>query len=199
MGEGPSARPTAIVIGGVNGAGKTSASQSLLAEKLALMTFVNADAIAGGLNAFAPEVAALEAGRIMLTRLHELALARNDFAFETTLAGRSYIRFLRRLRSDGYQVSIYYFWLQTAELAIERVRQRVKRGGHNIPDETVKRRFCRSVSHFWNDYRLECDYWATVDNSAATPSLTAESHAGTITIANPLRWAAFQELVPHAS
>src|SRR4051812_47959223 len=112
MVEGPSSGPTAIVLGGINGAGKTSVSQSLLAEKLALLTFVNADAIAVGLNAFAPDVAALEAGRIMLTRLRELSLARDDFAFETTLAGRSYIRFLRRLRNDGYHVAIYYFWLR---------------------------------------------------------------------------------------
>jgi predicted ABC-type ATPase len=97
----PPEQPVAIVLAGINGAGKTTTSQALLAEQLAVMTFVNADTIARGLNAFAPELAAFDAGRVMLERLQELRAARVDFAFETTLAGRTYLSFLRSLRQDG--------------------------------------------------------------------------------------------------
>src|SRR5438105_9238006 len=126
--------PTVIVLAGPNGAGKTTASRTLLAETLRVMTFVNADVIAQGLAGFDPDSAAVEASRIMLERLHKLAEQRADFAFETTLAARSYAGWLKQLRDTGYTVHLCYFWLASADLAVARVAQRVRRGGHNIPE-----------------------------------------------------------------
>src|SRR5258708_7314114 len=117
----PSSSPTAIVLGGINGAGKTTSSRSLLANTLKVMTFVNADVIAQGLSGFNPEAAALRAGRIMLEQLDELAVQRANFAFETTLAGKTYASWLNSLRESGYKVHLFYFWLSSVEMAIERV------------------------------------------------------------------------------
>src|SRR4051794_1830916 len=121
--------PTVIILAGPNGAGKTTAARTLLAETLHLMTFVNADVIAQGLSGFDPESMAVEAGRIMLQRLHALADRRASFAFETTLAGRSYARWLRSLRGTGYTVHLVYFWLASPDLAVARVAERVRTGG----------------------------------------------------------------------
>lgn len=137
--------PTCIVLAGINGAGKTSASRAILAEALRLMTFVNADTIAMGLSGFNPNSTAFEAGRIMLERLHKLADQRESFAFETTLAGRMYADWLKRLRESGYKVYLFYFRLKSAELAIERVANRVHAGGHHVPDATIRQRFSRSA------------------------------------------------------
>jgi predicted ABC-type ATPase len=137
------------------------------------MTFVNADTIARGLNAFAPETVAFEAGRVMLERLQELRSKRVEFAFESTLAGRTYLSFLRDLRQDGYAVELYYFWLDSPDLAIERVKARVRRGGHNIPEPTIRQRYGRSLRNFWNDYRVLADSWFLYDNSDKDPVLLA--------------------------
>jgi predicted ABC-type ATPase len=120
--------PTVVVLAGPNGAGKSTAAQSVLAETLQVKTFVNADVIAQGLSGFEPESMAMEAGRIMLQRLHALAEQRASFAFETTLAGRSYARWLRSLRATGYTVDLVYFWLASPDLAVARVVERVSRG-----------------------------------------------------------------------
>src|SRR5262245_12378962 len=151
----PPEQPMAIVLAGINGAGKTTAFQKLLADRLAVMCFVNADMIARGLNAIAPESAALQAGRVTLLRLRELRAERADFAFETTLAGKTYLPFLRQLRQDGYGIELYYFWLRTADLAITRVRIRVRSGGHDIPEDTIRQRYGRSLVNFWALYRHE--------------------------------------------
>src|SRR6476646_7838788 len=126
----PFERPSVIVLGGVNGAGKTTASRRLLAEQLAVTSFVNADEIARGLNAFAPESVAMAAGRVLLQRLKELARERTNFAFETTLAGRTYLPVLAELQKAGYAIEIHYFWVRSADLAVRRVRNRVLAGGH---------------------------------------------------------------------
>ncbi len=168
--------PTVVVLGGINGAGKTTASQALLADQLAMMCFVNADMIARGLNAIRPESAALQAGRVMLTRLRELADERADFAFETTLSGKTYISFLRSLRDRGYGVELYYFWLRSADLAVSRVRHRVRRGGHDVPEETIRQRYERSLSNFWTGYRHEADAWWVYDNSEDKTVLVAAGH-----------------------
>lgn len=144
--------PSAIVLAGPNGAGKTTAARTLLSEQLRLMTFVNADVIAQGLAGFDPDSAAIEASRIMLDRLQVLAERRADFAFETTLAGRSYAPRLRALRKDGYQVHLVYFWLANADLAIARVAERVRMGGHHIPDSTVRQRYTRSLRNLFQLY-----------------------------------------------
>src|SRR4051812_32364430 len=126
------AEPRVLILAGPNGAGKTSAARSLLADTLGMMTFVNADAIAVGLSAFDPESVAFTAGRVMLDRIRELAAAKLDFAFETTLSARTYISWLRQMQADGYRLMLFYVWLEDADLAISRVAIRVSQGGHSI-------------------------------------------------------------------
>lgn len=134
-------RPQVAVLAGINGAGKTSASESLLRESLKIPSFTNADTIARGLNAFDVESEAVKAGRIMLEYLHELAKARRSFAFETTLSGRVYARWLGELAHDGYAVHLFYYWLDSADLAVNRVAERVKAGGHSIPVARLRSRW----------------------------------------------------------
>src|SRR5580700_8448462 len=124
--------PSIIILAGINGAGKTTASRSLLANTLKVMTFVNADVIAQGLSGFDPDSAAMRAGQIMLEQLDNLAAQRASFAFETTLAARTYAGKLHSLRESGYAVHLFYFWLESEELAIARVAARVRKGGHHI-------------------------------------------------------------------
>lgn len=195
----PPEQPTVIVLGGINGAGKSTSARTLLAEQLAVRTFVNADEIARGLNAFAPEAVAIAAGRVMLDRLRELSQARADFAFETTLAGRTYLPFLRGLRQDGYAVELYYFWLRSPELAVERVGARVRRGGHGIPESTIRQRYGRSLANFWTGYRPEADSWFVYDNSADEPVLLAAgSGVGSAEVADEAGWQSFRKAVPDA-
>jgi predicted ABC-type ATPase len=159
--------PRVIVLAGANGAGKTTSARTLLADTLKLLTFVNADVIAQGLAGFDPASAALEASRIMLERLHALADQRADFAFETTLAARSYVPWLKSLRQSGYAVELHYFWLSSADLAVARVALRVRQGGHSIPEETIRQRYVRSVENFFRLYRPIVSSWRIYDNSRA--------------------------------
>jgi predicted ABC-type ATPase len=172
--------PTVIVLAGCNGAGKKTSSRSLLANTLKVMTFVNADVIAQGLSGFDPERAALRAGRIMLDHLHELAKQRTDFALETTLSGRTYAGWLDSLRESGYEVNLFYFWLSSAEMAIDRVAARVKKGGHHIPDATVRQRYSRSVNNLFDLYIPVVTSWKLYNNSkVGSPLLIAEGLRGT--------------------
>jgi predicted ABC-type ATPase len=168
--------PSVIVLAGVNGAGKTTSARTILAETLKVMTFVNADVIAQGLAGFDPDSAAIEASRIMLERLHALAAERVNFAFETTLAARSYAPWLRGLRDTGYVVHLVYFWLNHADLAVARVAHRVQRGGHHVPETTIRQRYTRSVQNFFNLYRPAVSSWRVYDNSQeGAPQLIAYS------------------------
>ncbi len=160
--------PRVVILGGINGAGKTTASRDLLANVLKIPTFVNADAIARGLNGINPEAEAFRAGRIMLLHMKELAEERADFAFETTLAARTYASWIRDRRADGYQVHLYYYWLRSPELAIARVAARVQSGGHFVPDDTIRQRYARSASNFFKLYRMLADVWEVYDNSNGT-------------------------------
>lgn len=196
----PRDQPLVVVLGGINGAGKTTTSGVLLGDKSAPIPFVNADTIACGLNAVAPERAAVDAGRIMLNRLNNLAAERADFAFETTLAGRSYISFLRQRRAEGYRVELHYLWLPSPEMSVERVRIRVQSGGHHIPEHTIRQRFPKTLSHFWKDYRPLADTWAVYTNWEDGPSLTATgSLAGEPAVAHLERYQRFLELIDHVS
>lgn len=159
------ANPTAIVLAGVNGAGKTTASRSLLAKTLRVMSFVNADVIAQGLSGFDPDAAAMRAARIMLEQLHDLAAQRANFAFETTLAARSYAGWLNSLRLSGYDVHLFYFWLDNVDLAIARVAARVQKGGHHIPEATIRRRYDRSIRNLFELYLPVVTSWRVYDNS----------------------------------
>lgn len=140
--------PNVIVITGPNGAGKSTLAPALLRDTLHILEYVNADTIAEGLSAFAPEDASFDAGRVMLGRLHELAEAGRDFAFETTLASRFYASWLKQLQEKGYRVSLVFLWLRSVEIAIERVRARVRLGGHSIPEETIRRRYEHGTRNF---------------------------------------------------
>ncbi|HVK08343.1 MAG TPA: zeta toxin family protein [Gemmataceae bacterium] len=191
--------PTVVVLGGINGAGKTTSARPLLVEVLGCPAFVNADEIARGLNGFAPEDVAFDAGRIMLERLRQLSTEGADFAFETTLAGRSYLPFLRRLKVKGYRIELHYVWLASPELAVGRVRTRVARGGHHIPEATISQRFPRTINNFWSAYRSEADSWAVYDNSGLGPMLTAAGAGPDIArVSDPVGWESFRRLIGHA-
>jgi len=157
--------PLAVVIAGPNGAGKTTAAPRLLRGALAVSEFVNADTIAQGLSAFRPEQAAVAAGRIMLQRLHALAHKRQSFAFETTLASRSFAPWLQGLRMRGYRVHLEFLSLPSAEMALARVRDRVRLGGHDVLAPVVRRRYARGLHNFFFGYRDVVDAWQLFDNS----------------------------------
>ena len=157
--------PTVVVIAGPNGAGKSTAAPYLLKQALGVLEFVNADQIAVGLSAYAPETVSFEAGRIMLKRLHELAASQVSFAFESTLSSRSFALFLGRCKTQGYRVQLFYVALPSASLAVNRVALRVKRGGHNIAREDIERRFQRSLSNLFELYIPLADRWAILDNA----------------------------------
>ena len=157
--------PHLYIISGCNGAGKTTASYTVLPDMLSCKEFVNADEIARGLSPFNPENVAIEAGRLMLSRMYELLNDSVDFAFETTLATRSYASFIKKAQAKGYHVSLVYFWLESPELAIDRVKMRVAAGGHNIQENVIRRRYKSGVKNLFNLYTPICDYWIMLDNS----------------------------------
>lgn len=171
--------PLVVVIAGPNGAGKSTTAPSLLRDTLQVTEFVNADAIADGLSAFRPDSVAIPAGRAMLQRMQHLAESRVDFAFETTLASRSFVPWLARLRSDGYHVHVLFLCLQSADLAVDRVAARVRLGGHAVPEATVRRRFGRGLQNFFRLYLPIADSWQIFDNSGARRPRLIASGAGT--------------------
>lgn len=175
--------PTCIVLARINGAGKTTASRSLLARTLEVMTFVNADVIAQGLSGFDPESQAIRAGRIMLEQLDDLTKHRADFSFETTLAARTYAVWLDKLRMSGYAVHLFDFWLNSADLAISRVAARVRNGGHYIPEATIRQRYSRSVRNLFEFYMPVVTSWKVYDNSVGGgPQAVAEGLRGEATV-----------------
>ena len=153
------------IISGCNGAGKTTASYTVLPEILLCKEFVNADEIAKGLSPFNPESMAIEAGRLMLKRINELLAAKVSFSIETTLATRSYTRLIQRAQNAGYKVSLIYFWLNSPELAVNRVLQRVNEGGHNVPMDVIYRRYQAGINNLFQIYMPRVDYWLLADNS----------------------------------
>lgn len=159
-------RPRVIVLAGPNGAGKTTTARAALYEVLRVDEFVNADQIALGLAGFAPDSAALEASGLMLQRLRSLAQRRASFAFETTLASRSLAPWIRGLIVDGYDFHLIFVSLLNAEIAIARVRERVRRGGHGIPEDVIRRRFHRGIRNFFELYMPLAIEWRIVDNSS---------------------------------
>lgn len=158
-------QPQVVVIAGPNGAGKSTIAAPLLAGELGVSEFVNADVIARGLSGFRPDEVAIRAGRIMLRRIHELEEQRASFAFETTLASRSIAPLLRRLKPAGYVFRLCFLWLQNPDLAIDRVSERVRSGGHSVPDETVRRRYFAGIANFFELYLPLADKWSIFDNS----------------------------------
>lgn len=153
------------IIGGCNGAGKTTASYTVLPDILGCKEFVNADEIAHGLSPFNPTGVAIEAGRLMLQRIEELLAREESFSIETTLATCSYISLLRRAHAKDYRVTLLFFWLNSPELAIQRVAERVSKGGHDIPEDIIRRRYVSGIRNLFNLYADEVDSWCIYDNS----------------------------------
>lgn len=157
-------KPTLYIIAGCNGAGKTTASYSVLPDLLNCREFVNADEIAKGLSPFNPEEVAIEAGKLMLQRIEHLLGQGKTFAIETTLATRSYASLIGRAHKRGYNVVLLFFWLPSPEIAVERVAKRVSEGGHNIPTETVYRRYWLGLQNFFGIFADIVDSWMFFDN-----------------------------------
>jgi predicted ABC-type ATPase len=187
--------PSVVVLAGPNGAGKSTTAPRVLRDALAVHEFVNADTIAAGLSAFSPEAVAVPAGRVMLRRMRELALEQRDFAFETTLASRSFAPWLQQLQSTGYLFHLVYLWLPSADLAISRVRERVRRGGHSIAEGVIRRRYERSLSNFFNLYRPFADSWIMLDNTAQPDprAIAWRNVGGPIQIVTAGPWQALRE------
>lgn len=164
-------QPRALIIAGPKGAGKTTFAREFLPNEAGCPVFVNADLIAAGLSPFAPESAAIAAARLVLQELNRHFASRTSFAFETTLAGRSYLRSIMRWQAAGYLVKLIFLQLDSAEEAIARVDQRVRQGGHNIPAEVIRRRFAAGLNNFHRHYAPRVDAWMLYDNSGLSPSL----------------------------
>lgn len=162
------------IIAGCNGAGKTTASFTILPEMLNCKEFVNADEIAKGLSPFQPEKAAFEAGRIMLHRIDELLEQKVDFAFETTLSTRSYVPFIKRAKELEYKITLVFFWLDSPETAKNRVLKRVEQGGHNIPTDVIERRYYRGIHNLFTLFMPIVDYWLLIESDKSKLGIVAE-------------------------
>lgn len=166
--------PKMYIISGCNGAGKTTASYTLLPEMLECSQFVNSDEFAKALSPFNPEQASIQASRLMLLKIRYLLQRQEDFGIETTLATRTLLKMIGVAQSMGYTVTLLYFWLNSPDLAVARVKARVEAGGHNIPEDTVRRRYKVGVSYFFKDYMPVCDRWILADNSKVPFRVIAE-------------------------
>ncbi len=163
-----------FMIGGPNGAGKTTSAFSMMPELIHCEEYVNADAIAASLSPFKPESISIKAGKLMLGRIYELADQNVSFAFETTVASRTFINLIKKCKADGYAINILYVWLCHPDLAVQRVSSRVEKGGHQIEESVIRRRYLRSMNNLMNLYMPLADRWSIVDNSALEPTLIAE-------------------------
>jgi predicted ABC-type ATPase len=166
--------PRLYIISGCNGSGKTTATYTLLPEMLECREFVNSDEFAKSLSPFDPSAASISASRYMLLKIKYLLSKNADFSIETTLATRSLEKTIRQAKDQGYHITVLYFWLSSPELAINRVKDRVAAGGHNIPEETIRRRYYMGLHYFFNIYVPLCDRWVLADNSTAPFSVIAE-------------------------
>jgi len=180
--------PNLYIIAGCNGAGKTTASLTILPEVLNCREFVNADSIAAGLSPFNPESVAFEAGRIMLQRIGALMKEGVDFAFETTLSTRSYVGLVKEAQMQGYRVSLLYFWLFSPEFARQRVADRVKNGGHNIPADVIERRYYRGIHNLINLYLPVVNEWKIIDSNDSALFIAERTENGKEIIFNSELW-----------
>lgn len=183
-------KPNLYIIAGCNGAGKTTASFTILPEMLGCTNFVNADEIARGLSPLNPEAVAIQAGRLMLRRIEDLLNAGEDFAIETTLATRSYTNLISRAHKIGYKVYLLFLWIESVEQAKERVAQRVREGGHNIQPEVLERRYKRGVSNLINLYLPICDEVYVFNNTTSPVQVIAKkiNNQNNIIIFNDGMW-----------
>jgi predicted ABC-type ATPase len=186
--------PTVVVIGGPNGAGKSTIAPAIFQRAFGRIEFVNADTIARGLSGLDPDRQAFAAGRVMLRHIHQLADSKRNFAFETTLASRTFAPFLRRLNARGWQTHLLYVWVRSPEIAIERVQRRVASGGHAVAEETVRRRFARSAANLFHLYLPLARAWEVIDNSLPTrPNLIAAGGMNQdMIVSDPAAWSALE-------
>ena len=168
--------PRLYIISGCNGAGKTTASYSVLPELLECTQYVNSDEFAKSLSPFDPDLASVSAGRYMLLKIKYLFDRNDDFCIESTLATRSLLRMVREAKANGYTVTIIYLWLNSPEMAIARVRDRVAAGGHNTPEHIIRRRYFMGLQYFFDEYAPECDRWILADNSSTPFKVVAEGN-----------------------
>ena len=194
-------RPHLVVLAGPNGSGKTTIAPRLLKGKLGVSEFVNADLIASGLSVFSPELAAMAAGRVMLARLKELAARRADFAFETTLASRSFAPWIAGLMEAGYRFHLVFLWLSSPDLAVARVADRVRMGGHDVQETTIRRRYRAGLRNFFSLYSPLATSWAMVDNSDAQAFRSiADGRGGIIgQVGDPDVWTGLQQEYGHGN
>lgn len=176
--------PRMYIISGCNGSGKTTASYTLLPEMLECSQFVNSDEFAKSLSPFNPAAASISASRYMLRKIYYLLERNMDFSVETTLATRSLVGIINEAHKRGYQVTVLYFWLKTPEMAIARVAARVAAGGHNIPEDVIRRRYYMGLRYLFNTYIPICDRWVLADNSITPFTVVAEGSADGINIKN---------------
>lgn len=186
--------PRLYILSGCNGAGKTTASYTLLPEMLECREFVNSDEFAKSLSPFDPSAASVSASRYMLLKIRYLLSKRADFSIETTLATRSLLNIIKEAKSLGYSVTLLYFWLNTPELAIKRVQARVQAGGHNIPEDTVRRRYVMGLKYFFETYAPVSDRWVLADNSKTPFRVVAEGNKQETFIRDEQRYKSIRDI-----
>ena len=186
------------IIAGCNGAGKTTASFTILPEIINCKEFVNADEIAKGLSPFQPEKVAIEAGRIMLKRINELLAVDENFAFETTLSTKSYKNLIIKAKENGYTITLLFFWLQSVELAKERVKIRVSEGGHNIEPDVIERRYVNGLKNLFDIYLPIVDGFLILDNSEGSPNLLAQKTDGQLKIVDNIKFNLLKQYYDHS-
>lgn len=187
--------PKLYIISGCNGSGKTTASYTLLPDLLDCKHFVNSDEFAKSLSPFDPSAASITASRYMLMKINYLLGRYEDFAIETTLATRSLVKIIQQAQSVGYEVTILYFWLNSPELAVQRVRDRVTAGGHNIPESVIRRRYVMGLQYFFNTYMPICERWVLADNSRTPFTVVAEGSRQLICIKNNEKYRLIWDIV----
>lgn len=186
------ASPNVVLLAGPNGAGKSTAAPYLLRGELRVSEFVNADTIAQGLSAYSPETVSMEAGRLMLERVRGLAARRVDFAFETTMASRSFAPWIRGLVAEGWAFHVVFLWLPSADLCLARLADRARLGGHRVPERTVRRRYEAGLKNFFTIYRPLALSWRFYDNTTE-PNLVAAGSRSAVRIYGEAAWRILEE------
>jgi predicted ABC-type ATPase len=161
------------IIAGPNGVGKTTFARKFLPKYADCQNFINADLIAQGMSPFSPEAAAVRAGRLVLSEIKFFGQRRVAFAFETTLSGRSHLRLIQRLKTQGYRAHFFFLGVDGIDVTLSRVRERVLKGGHDVPEPVIRRRFSRSMRNFFAEYRALADSWYLFDNTGTMPAVIA--------------------------
>ena len=172
------------IIAGPNGSGKTTFAREFLHIYVNCPNFINTDFVAQGLSPFSPEKEAMKAGREVLKRVREYAFQEKDFGFETTLSGKTNVQLFAQLRSEGYRIFLFFLWVPDVHLSLARIIQRVSKGGHNVPEKDVKRRYQRTIDNFQYLYKDKAESWMFFDNSTEKPHLIASFADGKLSIQN---------------